>query len=127
MFIGPIVCNALSIGIGLSLVFFGKKHLLRYLKISNLATSKVRSLAAGEVEIKGIAVPYQGEPLVSPLQKIRCVSYNLKVYIEVQGRKSRSWSLIEDTTESRKFYVKDDTGYVLVDPTGALVRNDSYK
>ncbi|MCF7862377.1 E3 ubiquitin ligase family protein [Candidatus Woesearchaeota archaeon] len=104
---------------------FGLNQLKFYNKIRNLATSKIMSLAAGEVEIKG-TVTANKQPLISPVTNTKCASYSLKAYRWVQGRKSGSWSLMYQKSVSRPFYVSDDTGFILVDPEGAKIRNDTF-
>lgn len=97
-----------------------------YSKIRNLSTSKIKSLAAGEVEIKGTVLEGKGGLLVSPVKKIPCVSYNLKCYKWVKRGKSSNWSLLYEKSESKPFYLSDETGFLLVNPEGAIVRNDTF-
>lgn len=126
MFIPPMIINIGFIGIGGLIVKSGLKNLHFYNKIRNLATSKIKSLAAGEVEIKGTVTPNQKDPLLSPIKKAKCVSYNLKAYRWVRKRKSSGWELMYEKTISRPFYLSDDTGYILINPEGAKIRNDTY-
>lgn len=126
MFLPPMIVNVGFIGAGGLIIRFGVKNLHFYNKIRNLATSKIKSLAAGEIEIKGIVTPNQKNPLLSPIKKAKCVSYNLKAYRWVKKKKNSSWKLIYEKTINRPFYLSDDTGYILINPKGAKIRNDSY-
>lgn len=63
MFTIALITNIGFIGAGGGIIRFGLKHIQMYYKIQNLATSKIKSLAAGEVEIKGVILPNPKNPL----------------------------------------------------------------
>ena len=126
MFIFPMIINVGFIGIGGLIIKFGLKNLHFYNKVRNLATSKIKSLAAGEVEIKGTVIPNQKDPLLSPIKKAKCVSYNLKAYRWLSRSKNGGWKLMYEKTINRPFYLSDDTGCILINPEGAKIRNDTY-
>ncbi len=99
------------------------------MKVEDTPTSKVRSLAAGLVELKGRAVPR--EAFIAPFSKRRCVLYDyreeeLRVRREwdPMTRKSitvREWATVRTESKAARFYLEDATGRVLVDPKGADV------
>jgi hypothetical protein len=126
MFVFPMIINTGFIGVGGLIIKFGLNNLHFYNKIKHLATSKIKSLAAGEVEIKGTITPNPKAPLLSPIKKTKCVSYNLKTYEWIKKSKNSNWVLIHEKTVNQPFYLSDDTGYILINPDGAMIRNDNH-
>lgn len=126
MFFLQIITSAGFIALGGFLLKAGVKNLHFYNKIKNLPTSKIKSLAAGEVEIKGTVLANEKDPLLSPITKVKCVSYNLKVYQYVKKGKHSGWELFHQKTRSRPFYLSDETGHILVNPEGAEISNDTF-
>jgi hypothetical protein len=88
--------------------------------IENIPTSKARSLAMGLVEVKGAARPKA--VLKSPVTMTECVYYRYKIEKYVRSGKSSHWSVVDEGASTNYFYVEDDTGKVLADPTEADVR-----
>jgi len=85
--------------------------------VEDIPTSKIRSIAMGMVEITGKVHKPLHDFVMSPLMKQKCVWYRLEKYRR-QG-KSGYWALVKEFAEP--FYVKDNTGMVLVHPRGAVV------
>lgn len=109
----------LAIGAVLFLVgfyFLRKKRL-----IQNTPTSKIRSLAMGLVEIYGKVVPAKEVILKSPLQNKGCVYYRYTVEEYRSTGKSSSWVVAQSDTRGAEFFLRDETGTVLVDPNGAEI------
>ena len=111
---------------------------LRYLKrcrlVSDLPTSKCHGVFLGLTEIKGTAEC--ASPLFSYLAGIDCVLYRWSVeehwsrtvvehYTDSKGRtRTRTrhesgWSTVDSGGETMPFFVRDDTGIILVRPEGA--------
>jgi hypothetical protein len=88
--------------------------------IADTPTSKARSLALGRVELHGRA---QGKgELLAPLTGASCVYYRFLVEQEVRSGRRRRWRTVAaGSSEAWPFYLEDETGRVLVDPTGARV------
>lgn len=89
--------------------------------IDNLPTSRVRSLAMGMVELTGVAE--RAYNLVSPVSGITCVWFRVNYFVRAglgQAGKHDKWKWV-GTRHSGKapFYLRDDTGRVLVNPEGA--------
>jgi len=140
MFIYHILLNLFFVASGGFSIKFGIDNINFYTKIKNLSTSKIKSLAAGDVEIKGRILEDNQNPLISPLNKAKCVSYCSRIYrLESSGsnnngfstnsrnnRRDERWTLVYQETSSRAFYLADDTGFILVNPEGAKIRNDNY-
>jgi len=73
-------------------------------QLANLPTSRARSAAVGLVELKGVARPVGGSG--GPILALR---WNMYDYLH-------------PTQELRPFYLEDETGRVLVDPTDCRIR-----
>lgn len=126
--------------VGLAIAVFSLFASLRACRrkrlIDDLPTSKTQGVFIGLVELKGTAECEQ--PLGSYLAEAPCVYY----FYDVEERWSREvtetesdgrggtrtvtrmetgWKSIASQTESTPFYVKDDTGLLLVRPEGARV------
>lgn len=95
------------------LLWFRQKRL-----IENTPTSKIRSLAMGLVEIYGQVVP-AGQILKGPFSGKECVYYKYAIEEYRQQGKSSRWVTVKKGEERTNFYLKDETGGVLVDPRGA--------
>jgi hypothetical protein len=97
-------------------IFLRKKRL-----IENTPTSKIRSLAMGLVEVYGEVVPAKEVVLKSPLQNKDCVYYHYTVEEYRQSGKNSRWVTLENNTKSVEFFLRDDTGTVLVNAEGAEI------
>jgi hypothetical protein len=98
--------------------------------IENIPTSKVRGLALGLAELHGKAVPDNtiktvskaaGSEVLSPLSKKNCIYYC--VYIDkwqwdFEGSK---WKRKHFDIFKMPFYLKDETGKILIDPKNAQI------
>ncbi len=89
--------------------------------IENTPTSKIRSIAMGLVEIYGKVKPLKDNILKSPFSNNNCVYYKYNVKELRQSGKSSSWVTIKKGEEKKLFYLKDETGSVLIDLTGAKI------
>jgi hypothetical protein len=83
-------------------------------RIGDTGTSRIGTLAAGEVRISGV-IEAAEVTLVSPLQSEPCVYYRATVDADEDG------SLVDDLREERAvgFRVRDETGDIRVFPRGA--------
>ena len=106
------------------LVFIsGFKEFMKKRMIENIPTSKVRSIAMGLTEIYGNVLKHKNKLITSFMQHTKCVYYRYLHEEYVEGGKNQSghWRTVRDIKESIPFYIKDETGKVLVDVTGAEV------
>ena len=104
--------------------------------IDNLPTSKTQGVFIGLVELKGTVECEQ--PLESYLAQAPCVYYSFEIEerwsrmvteTESDGkggsrtvtREESGWTTVDTRTESTPFYIKDDTGHLLVRPEGARI------
>jgi len=90
--------------------------------IENIPTSKIRSIAMGLVEIFGNVVSKDESLLKSPFTQNPCVYYKYKIEELRSSGKSTHWVTIKKGEENRLFFLQDDTGRVLVNATGAIIR-----
>ncbi len=87
--------------------------------IEDIPTSKIHSLAMGLVEVFGEVVPIQNKILKSPLTRSDCVYYAYIIQV-LQGQ-GRDWKVLKSGESRDYFYLRDDTGMVLVDPKEASI------
>jgi hypothetical protein len=113
-------------GIGLCLIMLGYDFLRQKRKIEHTPTSKIRSLAIGLVEIEGNAIPVPKdesatvlgpEPYVvlSPFTKKECIYYKYLIEEYKRSGKSGHWVTVQFNEHRPRFYVKDDTGRIIID------------
>lgn len=103
-------------GLGLFGAGLHKWNIIRL--ITHTPTSTIRSLAMGFAEIAG-TVSNAKKYLQSPFTKQDCVYYDYRIEEERRTKKSVHWVTVKSGTERVPFCVKDKTGEVLVDPSGA--------
>ncbi len=111
------------IGVGAVLFFTSFKSQKHLRMIEDIPRSKIRSLAMGLVEVHG-KVAAGKKLLQTPFSKKDCVYYKFEVKEYRRSGKSTRWVTIKKGSQGVPFYAEDDTGKVLVDPTGADVTTD---
>jgi len=90
--------------------------------ISDIPTSKVRSVAMGLAELKGKARRKFTPLLESRLTRAPCVWFRFLIEVERRDSKGRTyWQKVDGGESSNYFYIEDETGKLLVDPLGAEV------
>jgi hypothetical protein len=107
--------------VGICLFFFGFYWLRFKRLVENIPTSKIRSIAMGLVEVFGEVVPEKNNILKSPFSNNDCVYYKYMIEELRSTGKSTYWATIKKEEDWRHFYLKDETGMVLVDPAGAKI------
>jgi hypothetical protein len=115
------IIGVLLVFIGLAVfiigfIFFRKKRL-----IENIPTSKIRSIAMGLVEIFGQVIPIKERIFKSPFTEKQCVYYQFTIEEYQSSGKNSHWVTIKKGEQRCLFYLKDDTGKVMIDPTGATI------
>ncbi len=115
------VGGLILVGSGLILFIQGFKLLKLKRKISGLATSKIRSMAMGLVELAGIAKATK--TLFDPIYTQPCAYYSVKVE-ELQGSgKNQRWvSIYKADSSASPFIMTDATGEALIFPKGAQLK-----
>jgi hypothetical protein len=86
--------------------------------IESIPTSPVRSLAVGLVEVSGHAQPENGL-LRAPFSGMPCVLFSYQVEERRASGKETRWETIAKGTSQEPFFVRDETGRVLVVPFDA--------
>jgi len=103
-------------GVGLSIYGFVMNSRKRL--IESIPTSPVRSLAVGLVEVSGRAQPEHGL-LRAPFSGMPCVLFSYQVEERRASGKETRWDTIAKGTSQEPFFIRDDTGQVLVVPFDA--------
>jgi E3 ubiquitin ligase len=102
---------------GVYLFYRGFRLLQRKRLIADTPTSKIRSAAMGLVEVSGLANgPYT---IPAPASQLPCYFHRTMVWIYVQSGKNKRWKKVVDERLQVPFYLEDETGRVLVDPSDA--------
>lgn len=114
----PTLAFLFFFAIGLVFLLFGFDRLRFKQRIENTPTSKVRSIAMGPVEVSGQIVASDQGLLEAPFTGSPCVyyEYNVEEYV---GGKNRSWKTVASGEQSKRFFIRDETGQVMVDSTDA--------
>ena len=102
--------------VGLWGIISGLKNYLFVTKIKNTAVSNVASAAIGLVELAGRASADAPEP--GPVSGIPCVYWKVTGEYYYSSGKSGHWDKFYDVTSTKRFYIKDDTGRMRIDPEG---------
>ena len=113
MTIGTII----GIIFGITMLGIGFYYLKLKILVENTPTSKIRSIAMGLVEIFGSVVPIK--LLKSPFTNKECIGYKYTIEEYKSSGKENSWQIIKQGDSRNNFYLKDDTGNVLVNLIGA--------
>ncbi|MDD5530746.1 MAG: GIDE domain-containing protein [bacterium] len=117
------ITSIIVFGLGIWLFCYGFALLNRKRLIQNIPTSKINSLAMGLVEIQGRCFPVTDKPLIAPYSQKECVFYYFKVQEYTRGSNNHSsWQTISEGSSGMPFYVDDDSGRVLIDPTKAEIK-----
>ena len=105
--------------IGAVLFFHGFRQLSRKRLMENIPTSRIRSIALGLVEISGKAEAIPGTVVPSPFTAKSCIYYFFRIEEYKRRGKSSHWATIRKGEYRPEFYVRDDTGKILVNPEAA--------
>src|SRR5438270_42726 len=113
----PIFYAVAGASVGVYLFYRGFRMLQRKRLIMNTPQCKIRSAAMGLVEVSGLAAgPYT---ITAPVTHHPCFYYRTLVWELKQSGKSKSWQKAHDESLHTPFFLDDNTGKLLVDPTGA--------
>jgi hypothetical protein len=113
----PIAWGVVGICAGLYLFFNGFRVLQRRHLVLNTPVSKVRGASMGMVEICGQASgPHT---IAAPITARSCYFYRTVVWEWKNQGRSRAWVKVASECIHVPFFLDDNTGKVLVDPSGA--------
>lgn len=93
--------------------------------IAATATSKIRSAAQGQVEIKGLAEWLPGDQILSPFSNSRCTWYHCSIERRQTSAERVTWTNISEDRSDHLFLLADDTGACIIDPENAQVIAES--
>jgi hypothetical protein len=102
---------------GLYLFYRGFRLFSRKRLILDTPTSKIRSASLGLVEVSGLAVGRYTLP--APITGRPCYYYRTTAWQSKPSGKSNQWEKVADESLHLPFFLDDNTGKVLIDPTGA--------
>jgi hypothetical protein len=102
---------------GVYLFYRGFILLNRKRLIENTPASKIRSASMGLVEVSGLAVGPRTMP--APITALPCFYYHTTAWQLKQSGRRNEWEKIADESLHLPFFIDDNTGKVLIDPTGA--------
>jgi hypothetical protein len=88
--------------------------------IENTPTSKIRAIAMGPVEVYGKIMPAD-KTLKSPLTGATCFYFKSVIEEYKKQGKHSKWVVISTLSDAVSFFVKDDTGRVLVDSKDSTI------
>ncbi len=109
------------LGLGSISVMHGWKKMRRGWMMTNLATSKVRSVAMGLAELKGKA-KCAGEGMVSPVRAIKSVWDRVEVIKQTTDSEgNRQEKRLFQRERRVPFYLEDDTGRIMIMPDKAEI------
>ena len=106
--------------VGIFFFIMGFVWLRRKRLIENTPTSKIRSVAMGLVEIYGEIEAVPDKVYKTPFTDKDCVYYSYSVQ-EYRGGKNAHWETLESKEVRDLFYLKDETGRVLINPAKAAI------
>lgn len=116
-----IVISLVIVIVGIVFLIWGLLSFKVKRLIENIPTSNIRSIAMGLVEIFGVVVSPKNNLLKSPFSNKDCVYYKYKIEELQSSGKAMHWTTIRKGWDFHFFYLKDNTGMVLVDPRDAKI------
>jgi hypothetical protein len=114
--LSPIIPIALVV-VGLILFIVGFVKYREYRVLADTPQVPIRSVAMGLAHVAGTSSG--GQPLISPLTKVPCYYYEVKVEKQVKKDNQETWEMTHQERAEVPFYVQDETGSILVDPKNA--------
>lgn len=134
----PLIIHALAALAALGLLTLSLHWRKRHRLLRDTPTSKTSGVFIGLVELQGIAEAAPATALRSHLAETACVHYGFRVeerwsrtvtetYTDAKGksqtrtRHESGWKTVASGGDTIPFYLRDDTGVVLVRPEGAKI------
>ncbi len=100
------------------LLFFSGFRMFRYKRmILNTPLSRIHSASIGLVEVMG--APTGPHTLNAPVTGDPCYYYQVQAWQWVESGNSHHWKQVVNESAYLPFFLKDNTGRVLIDPQGA--------
>jgi hypothetical protein len=103
------------------LLYYSYIAFKRFRFIDGIATSKIRSAAQGQVELKGLGEWMPNDLILSPFSNSRCIWYHCTMERKQRTGKRVTWTNISDQRSHHLFHLVDDTGSCIIDPENAQV------
>jgi hypothetical protein len=112
-----IISGFLGLTVGLIFLYSGISNHIKKRKIQDMPTSKISAAAVGLVEIKGRVQPYESTVISISGQKGVYLKYHLSQHKMILSESY--WETLDEDEKRVKFYIKDASGKVLIDPSYA--------
>jgi hypothetical protein len=110
------IFSSVAIAVGLYLTFLGFRVLACKFSLLTIRSSRIRRATRGLVEVSGVVdgphttlAPITGEP---------CFLYRTTAWQHCEGTRNE-WEKVADETLHLPFFIKDSTGQLLIEATGA--------
>lgn len=115
----PLVTSSVLFISAIVIGFFAIRAYREWSLIKDVPRSKVRSAAAGLVELHGVS--RIASPIQAPITGEDCVlwKYSIEEYRKSVSGKGNSWQEVYSRTSSESFYLQDETGLMAIIPTHA--------
>lgn len=84
------------------------------------------SMHDGAVELRGAAVPDDGQTVETPFTETACLAYEYEAQELKSSGQSSYWETLDEGGQSAPFVLEDETGRVRVDPEGATLELDDH-
>ncbi|BAQ34052.1 LemA family protein [Dehalococcoides sp. THU3] len=123
--------------LGLTALVLAFRTMRRKRLVDDIPTSRTRGVFIGLVELKGTAE--SEKPFTGFLSAEKCVYYHYKVeerwsrmvtesytdakgHVQFRTRQESGWTQVASGKEMQPFYLKDETGIILIQPEGADIQ-----
>jgi hypothetical protein len=116
----PLFMCVVGLAVGVIAFFWGFAQLRTKRLMEDIPTSTIRAIAPGLVEITGQVVDWQLKEAPFTLKPCGYFEYEVEQYVS-SGKNSHWETILKGDSKTHSFYVKDDTGTVLVKPWDSKV------
>lgn len=123
--LGPVVGLLASTGLGAWSLHAAYGRLRLWREVADTPTQRVRSVALGRAELKGLAEPL-GDPLTGPFSGLPCCWWRLTVEQEEtstdsKGQVTKNWREIHSASSDAPFRLHDGDAGIVVLPEGGEI------
>ena len=97
-----VLCLVMTAALGF-LLYFGFRACHRFRFMDATATSRIRSAAQGQVELKGLGELMPNDTITSPFSGERCLWYHCSIDRRKRSRKRVTWTNISNEVSDHLF------------------------
>jgi hypothetical protein len=110
------IVSSVAIAVGLYLFFLGFRLLAGKRALLTIRSSRIRRATRGLVEVSGVATG--PSTTLAPISGESCFLYRTTAWRHCEGTRNE-WEKVADETLHLPFFIKDTTGQLLIEATGA--------